>query len=92
MNISKEQILSQGHAEIRVKVGGIIQRHKFLIVKEKTAFGEVPYLETKGSVTVSELARLSQELGLPVRSPLGTAFPPGKGTKDFAIAIKPGTL
>ena len=84
MILSREQILSQGFAEIRVKVAGIQQRHKFVIVKEKTAFGEVPYLETKGNVTVSELARLAQEFDLPVRSPLGKVFPPGKGPKDFA--------
>ena len=86
MKLTKEQILSQGWVEIPVKVTGINQRHKFFVVKEKTPFGEVAYLVTKGNITAAELARIAEEYDFPVRSPLGTAFPPGKGSRDFAIS------
>ncbi len=80
---SREEILKAGFVEIRLKIAGIVQKHHFKIEKEKTAFGEVTYLTTKGRVTPMDLAKLSEELQLPVRSVRGTAFPKGKGASDF---------
>jgi len=88
MEETREQILSQGFVESRVKVAGLLQRHKFFVVKEKTPFGEVAYLEAKTNVPQAELARLAAESGFPVRSPLGVAFPPGKSPKDLAAALQ----
>ena len=39
MVISKEQIISNGFIELQVKFSGVIQRHKFIVKKEKTGFG-----------------------------------------------------
>lgn len=80
---SKEEIIAQGYIDLRARVAGIIQSHRFIVQKEKTGFGEILILVTKGNVTVGELARLSEEIQLPLRSPFGTAFPRGKGPKDF---------
>ena len=80
---SKEEIIAQGYIDLRERVGGIIQAHRFLVQKEKTGFGEILILVTKGNVAAGELARLAEEMQLPLRSPFGTAFPRGKGPKDF---------
>ena len=85
---SREEIIKQGFVEIRLRIAGIIQKHHFQIEKEKTVFGDVIYLTTKGKVTPVDLAKLAEELQLPVRSPRGTAFPKGKALSDFAIKIE----
>lgn len=86
MKLSKEQVISQGHTELHARVGGILQSHRFILQKEKTGFGIVSVLVTAGNVPVGELARLADEIGIPLRSPLGIAFPKGKGPKDFVQA------
>ena len=75
MKFSKEEIVKQGYVDAHVRVGGILQTHRFTVQKEKTGFGEIDFLVTKGNVPPSELAKLSGELQMPVKSPLGTAFP-----------------
>lgn len=84
MQLSHEQILVQGFVDLQLRVGGILQTHRFVIVTEKTTYGQVSYLEVKANVVASELAKIAKQLDFPVRSPLGTAFPPGKSSKDFA--------
>lgn len=80
---SREEILEQGYADLRIRIAGIIQKHHFQVQWEKTTFGMVPYLTTKGMVPPADLARLAEEIQLPLRSPLGTAFPLRKGPSDF---------
>lgn len=82
---TKDQILNQGYIDLHLRVGGILQVHRFIVTKEKTGFGEVMFLVTKGKVAAGELARVAEELQMPMRSPLGTAFPKNKGPKDFVI-------
>ena len=72
---SKEGILTRGYLDAHVRVGGIRQTHRFIVQKEKTGFGELDFLVTKGNVPQSELARLAEEHKMPAKSPLGTAFP-----------------
>ena len=82
---SKDDILKDGYVDMHAKVGGILQTHRFTAQKEKTGFGEMLILVTKGNVASGELARLAEEVQLPLRSPFGTAFPRGKGPKDFVF-------
>ena len=86
MSLPKEDILKQGYVDLHARVGGILQTHRFIVQKEKTGFGEILILVTKGNVASGELARLAEEVQLPLRSPLGTAFPKGKGPKDFLVS------
>ena len=85
MVLKKEQIIQQGYADLHLRVGGILQLHRFVVTKEKTGFGEVLFLVTKGKVAPGELARASEELQIPLKSPLATAFPKNMGPKDFVI-------
>lgn len=81
---SKEQILKDGFADLRVRVGGVLQRHRFTIVREQTAFGLVPYLVTKSHIPNLEMLRVSEGIGLPLKSKDLSVFPKGKMAKDFA--------
>lgn len=80
---TKAQILSQGFIEVRIKVTGILQRHKFTVVYDQTPMGKVLYLECKANIPVIQLANLAAEYQMPFRSSLGAAFPPGKMARDF---------
>lgn len=75
MRLSKEQILAQGYADLHARVSGIRQLHRFFVQQEKTGFGEIVVLVTKGNVAIGELARLAEEVQMPLRSPLGIAYP-----------------
>lgn len=85
MQLSKEQILSNGFIELQVKFSGVIQRHKFIVKKEKTGFGEVNFLFVNANLPPAEMIRLSKELDFPIRSTNSSAFPPGKSAKDFVV-------
>ncbi len=81
----KEQIISNGFIEVRLRVGGILQRHKFTVAYDQTPTGRVRYLVSNANIPAAQLANLANEYQLPFRSPLGTAFPPGKASKDFVV-------
>ncbi len=81
---TKDEILKNGFLEVRIKITGIIQRHRFTVVYDNTPFGKVVYLQIKANIPAIELSKLATEYQLPFRSPLGTAYPAGKGSKDFA--------
>lgn len=83
--VSREEILASGVVEARVKTTGFVQRHKFEVVRENTAFGPVPFLvcRTSAALPQSELHRLAEEFQLPIKSRGLTVFPKGKMAKDF---------
>jgi len=84
MQQTRDEILKQGFAEIRLRRTGTWQRHKFMIVREKTAFGEVSFLVAQfPNLPKTELVRIADEIQLPVKSGDNVAFPKGKMTKDF---------
>jgi hypothetical protein len=78
-------ILQKGFVEVKVRIAGVLQRHRFVVTYETTAFGKVVYLETRVPMPLAELYRVANELDLPVKAPTGTLFPQGKGPKDFTI-------
>ena len=84
MKLTRNEILGRGTVELRVTTGGIIQRQKFTVVREKTAFGMVPFLVCQVPLGSAELVRLAEEYQLPVKSATARAFPKGKMAKDFA--------
>jgi len=80
-------IVKKGSAEAEVRIAGMLQIHKFLVTKEKTAFGEIPVLvpEKKVTLPLTEAMKVANHLDLPVRSSAGLVFPAGKFSKDFAL-------
>jgi hypothetical protein len=84
--VNREQILTRGHIDMQVRVGGILQKHRLTVEKEKTAFGKVVYLSTKVNIPNGELVRMVEELQLPIKTPQGKIFPRGKGPWDFPVS------
>jgi len=82
--MKKEDILKKGSVEVHAKVSGIRQRHVLKVVREKTAWGMVPYLVGEHKIPAAELIRLAEELQLPIKCAGMTVFPKGKATQDFA--------
>ena len=80
-----KKIIKQGSAEIRVKVSGMIQKHKFTLKKESSAFGDYYLLEIDQPIIIAELMRVANETDFPIRAPTGFYFPNGKTPKDFLV-------
>lgn len=79
------EIVRKGFAEAEIRIAGMLQIHRFLVVKEKTAFGEIPALapERKVTLPLTEALKVANQLDLPVLSASGLVFPAGKFAKDF---------
>ncbi len=78
-------MVKKGSAEAEIKIAGMLQIHKFLVIREKTAFGEIPVLSPEKKITLplTEALKVANLLDLPVRSSSGLVFPSGKFAKDF---------
>ena len=78
-----KKVIKQGYADIRVKVSGMLQKHRFTLKKAESAFGDYYLLEIDKPIAAAELMRAANEVGFPLRAPTGFFFPSGKGPKDF---------
>ena len=79
-----QEVLRQGSIKLRVNRGGMFQQITF---KTKIArLGNIEYSElfTDRLIELSELAKIAEEIGLPVESPNGKAFPKGTSAADFS--------
>lgn len=85
-----EEIVQKGFAEARIRVGGILQLHRFILEKEKSAFGFIPILvlKTASTAPAAELLKVANQFQLPVKSKDFIVFPEGKSAKDFAQSQK----
>lgn len=81
--MQREQILKDGKVMVRVKHSGMMQNLEFIVAREKTGFGEIPFLKIERPVDASELMRVADEVQLPIISLSGKVFPKGKGMRDF---------
>lgn len=79
------EIVQKGFAEAKVRIAGVLQKHRLVVTYETTAFGKVVYLKTKVPIPVGELYRVANELDMPLKAPTGTVFPTGKGPNDFTV-------
>jgi len=86
----KKKILSDGFAQIKVRVSGILQNQKFLLKKADSAFGAYYFLDSDVTIIAAEMMRAANEVGFPLRSPTGLFFPRGKSPKDFPVEGKRG--
>jgi hypothetical protein len=80
-----EEALKQGAIKIRVTRSGIIQQITFKVKYKE--YGSIRYVElfTERTIELSELSRISNEIGLPVEAPNGKAFPTGTSIADFSV-------
>ena len=77
------QVIKNGSIVVRVKRTGMLQSLTLKI--RKVSMGKDYFIELYFSriIDIGELHRIANELGLPVEAENGTAFPEGKGAKDF---------
>ena len=80
-----KKIIKDGFAEIQVRASGMLQKHKFTLKEERSAFGDYYLLETDAPIGVAEVMRVANEVDLPVKAPTGFSFPKGKSPKDFPV-------
>lgn len=80
-----EKILREGSVRVRVWRTGMLQQITLNV--KKVAIGDTQFVELffPRVIDRSELSRIANELGLPVEAENGTAFPEGKGAKDFIL-------
>ena len=81
--MTRAEILAAGKADIPVIHSSMRQRLEFVVVREKTPAGPVPFLTVKRWVDASQLLKLAQELDLPIAAPSGKYFAPGKKASDY---------
>ncbi len=86
---SREQIVKDGKAELRVlRKGSMYQRIVFTVKKITTPYGTYPIIVTDRIIDLKDMVRLCEEIKLPIQSPTGTAFPKGTTGKDFVNLIE----
>lgn len=79
-----EEILKTGRVIVDVSIAGVLQRQPFLLEREETPFGKIPFLVPKNTLPLSAIMRALDETGLPIRSGGQKFFPKGKSIKEFA--------
>jgi hypothetical protein len=85
-----KKIIKDGFAQIKVRVSGMLQNHKFDLKKEDSAFGAYYFLESDVPIMAAEMMRAANEVGFPLRSPTGMFFPKGTTPRDFQVGAKGG--
>lgn len=76
-------IIRSGSVSIRIQRAGMLQFQTFKIRRVTLGKDQFVELYLPKVVDISELHRVANETGLPVEAENGTAFPEGKGAKDF---------
>jgi hypothetical protein len=81
---SAQRVIKDGGIKLRVNRSGMFQQITFTVRKAK--LGNIEYIElfTDRIIELTELAKISDEVGLPVEAPNGRAFPKGTGAADFS--------
>jgi hypothetical protein len=81
--MDRDRILKEGKINIRIRHSGMYQNLEFVVIREKTGFGEIPFLKIDRPVDASELMRIADEVQLPIISLSGKVFPKGRAMMDF---------
>ncbi len=76
--------IAKGSVKIRLVRSGMFQQLTFEV--RRVQHGNINYVElaTARQVDLSELQRIAEDIGLPVESQNGRAFPQGTSMTDFA--------
>lgn len=85
MEISEraKQIMKEGSVKVTLHRAGMRQFQIFTIKRVKLGNQEFIELFLNKMIDISELKRLTNELGLPIEVENGRAFPDGLSAKDF---------
>ncbi|MEM4272301.1 MAG: hypothetical protein QXH30_01815 [Candidatus Bilamarchaeaceae archaeon] len=78
-----KKVIRQGFADIRLRVSGMIQKHRFILKKEPSSYGKYYVLCLGKTVLASEALKAANEAGFPIKAQNGLFFPAGKGPRDF---------
>ena len=78
-----KKVLAQGSVKIRVMRSGMLQQMTFVIKRVQFGKDYTTELFLDRVIDMSELQRIANEIGLPVETQNGKAFPEGRGAKDF---------
>ena len=83
LSYDAQNILKKGSVKIRVVRSGMFQQMTFKV--KRVILGNVTYAELyiDRMIDVSELSRIANEVGLPVESQNGKAFPKSTSAADF---------
>ena len=76
-------ILKNGEVVIRVKRAGMYQQLTFKVRRIPVGNTHFAELFVDRVLNLDEIVRIANDLGLPVESQNGRAFPVGKGANDF---------
>ena len=76
-------IIKDGGIKAKVKRAGMFQFQEFKIRRMKIGNDSFVELWLDNVVNLSEIIKLSEELGLPIETQNGRIFPAGSGAKDF---------
>jgi hypothetical protein len=83
-----KKIIRQGFADIRLRVSGMIQKHRFELKKEKSAYGDYYMLCLDKIIMAAEALKAANEVGFPLKVQNGLFFPAGKAPRDFLAGEK----
>ncbi len=83
-DMERQKLLEQGKATLNVTVAGMRQRQDFMLEREETPYGKVPFLTCTRVLPLHELLKISEEFQLPVKCAGQKVFPKGKSPRDFA--------
>ncbi len=91
--MNKDEILRKGYIITKVTVSGVRQTHRLNVVKEKSGAGNFYYLTGRFAIPQSEMIRMAEEFGLPIKSRDVLVFPKGKSKKDFVeVTFEPDII
>jgi hypothetical protein len=81
--MNRDEILSQGYVDVKVRVTGLRQNHRLTVERDRTSRGILTYLSSKHYIPTPELVRLAEVLQFPIKHNATVVFPKGKMPKDF---------
>ncbi|MCL4372330.1 hypothetical protein M1373_03365 [Candidatus Marsarchaeota archaeon] len=76
-------VISKGSVKIRVKRAGMLQMITFSVKRVEIGGAKFVELYSSRHIELDELARIANDVGLPVEAEDKRAFPKGTGAKDF---------
>ncbi len=84
LSTKAKEAIAKGAFKIRVVRNGMYQQLTFRV--QRVQLGNITYVElaTERQVDISELTKIADDIGLPVGSQNGRAFPKGTAATDFA--------
>jgi hypothetical protein len=81
----KQEDLARGFIDVRVRISGVYQKHRFIVSELTNAAGKFKCLIGEDRIPQMELLRVANELDIPIKTTSSMVFPIGKSGKDFVF-------